>query len=141
MQKKAFRGFTEATAEVIMLPPEPPITSNPPDSDSRITGAMDDGGCSPTETVCLLIRLTRGQMATSSTASCWICRRDFTRPDGVCPLAEVRQLVVHDDARPRGIKGPSKTDKTQSGEQITHQWHQWIYTTPSRSHLVDGAGG
>lgn len=58
--KPDFRGFTKATAEVIMLPPEPPITSRPPDSDSRITGAMDDGGCSPTETIRLQIRLARG---------------------------------------------------------------------------------
>lgn len=64
MQNQTWGGFTEATAEVIMLPPEPPITSNLPDSDSRITGAMEDGGCSPTETVRLHIRVTTGRRAT-----------------------------------------------------------------------------
>lgn len=60
---------------------------------------------------------------------------DFTRTDGVCSLAEIRQLVVHDDARPRGINGPSKSDKTQLGEWLTggssasvphHAAHIWL---------------
>lgn len=46
---------------------------------------------------------------------------DFTRPDGVGPLAEIRQLVVHDDARPRRINGPSKSDKTQWGERVARR--------------------
>lgn len=92
-----------------MLPPEPPITSNPPDSDSSITGVMDDGGCSPTAT----ITLRRGQTAALCNASRRTYVGDFTRPDGVGSLAEIRQLVVQDDARPRRINGPSKSDKTQ----------------------------
>lgn len=52
-------------------------------------------------------------MAALCNASRRIYVGDFTRPDGVGSLAEIRQLVVHDDARPRRINGPSESDKTQ----------------------------
>lgn len=133
--KRNFRGLTKATAEVIILPPEPPITSSPPDSDSSMTGVMDDGGCSPAATMTLRIRPRRGREATLCNASHWIYVGDFTCADGVCSLAEIRQLVVHDDARPRRINGPSKSDKRQLGEWVTggtstseprHAAHIWL---------------
>lgn len=50
--------ITKATAEVIKLPPDPPITKSPPDFDSSITGVIEEGGCSPATTITLHIRLT-----------------------------------------------------------------------------------
>lgn len=57
---REFRGVTEATAEVIMLPPEPPITRSLPDFDSSMTGVIEEGGRSPMTTITLQIRAKRG---------------------------------------------------------------------------------
>lgn len=58
MQTEFYRA-TKATAEVIMLPPDPPITSSPPDFDSNITGVIEDGGRSPVTPITLHIRQKR----------------------------------------------------------------------------------
>lgn len=54
-----YNRVTKATAAVIMLPPDPPITRIPPDFVSSMTGVIEEGGCSPTTTITLHIRAKR----------------------------------------------------------------------------------
>lgn len=116
---REFRGVTEATAEVIMLPPEPPITRSLPDFDSSMTGVIEEGGRSPMTTITLQIRAKRGEMialcdvfnsvASDGTAVLVVDVADFTCPHCVRPRAEVGQLIVEDDARSWRVNGSSKS--------------------------------
>lgn len=135
-QQGEFNRVTEATAEVIMLPPEPPISRSPPDFNSRMAGVMEEGGRSPVTAITLHIRSPNGlNDRITQRLRFRVCVGDFTCPQRVRPPAEIRQLVVEDDACPRGVNGSSKSKKKNKKRQNMSKRMTHHIVRAHRNHL------
>jgi len=102
--------LTRAMAAVIILPPDPPITRVFCwDTDCRMVGAIEEGGCSPGERE----QKTIWWHETSTHAKCnkrYSWRMIFTWIDVICSAAEVSKLVVEDDTRFRRVNSWPKPE-------------------------------
>lgn len=123
-----FSWVTKDTAAGIKLPPDPPITRIPPDCDSNTTGVIEEGGCSPA-TITLPVRHFGCIVVLCLLFN--VC--DFTRPHCVGPPAEIRQLVVEDDACSRGVNGSS-----ESTAQIRRRHYDLIEYRPIITDCLKG---
>lgn len=118
-----------------MLPPDPPITIILPDFDSRITGAIEDGGRSPASGNPIQMYKHHLHSVQSTGYPC-----DFTCLQCVRSVAKISKLVVQDDA---GLWRVNSSSKSAEGHNKLRNGHGWDLHISGefRSHLVYGAGG